>query len=411
MGKIYVWSGQHSGEIRELIKQVYLSESDLLVLCPPRVKDVSDWLPILPSGEVEFRGELAHLPPTRHTGPAVYPVPPKFGLFSTGTENGAKLILFTNENFEASVRGIFSFFEDLSVHTIYCYPRPYHVFGLALGYLASLILGKELIVTDGAYSKADHLQWLATCEARGPGLLTLGTPTHFSDAHSYFLGAGRSIPQSLTCIVGGAQVNLTLWQMLKAHLNISLPSVGYGCTEASPGVTHLAPGLVPRADGDLGVVLPGGSLVEKEGRYYYRGANVCLAIVHEHELRFPDSEVELADSLRAENGHFFFAHRQGLVLNRGGEKFSLEEIEGLLLSQLELKSIALALEHPRLGQELGLVVEGSDESLAPVLELLQRTYQRQFSEENFLGLASLPLNANAKVDRSLARRLLQEKLS
>lgn len=391
-----------------MIHEVYQSNDKLLILCPPRIKDISPWLKQLPSGTVDFVGELKSQKSFEHTSDVKYPETPKFGLFSTGTENGAKLILYTNQNFETSIRGIFSFFKHLNVKKVFSYPQPYHIFGLGLGYLSHEVLGLELIIPEGSYSKSAHELWYETLNMGGQELLTLGTPTHFMDALSYMNENYLGAPPNLASIAGGAKVEKATWKMMQDDLSIQNPSIGYGCSEASPGITHLAPGLEPKSDNDLGKVIPGGELILNNDQYTYVGKNVCLAIIQDGKIIFPQGQYQLSDGLtQDEEGNFFYQKRGSLILNRGGEKFSLEEIEQLLKTELKLNAIALAVEDARLGHELGLVYEGQNLK-AQISAILSHHLKRNFNPEFIVGIPKLPVNENAKFDRQQCAKVLHE---
>ncbi|MBA2405292.1 MAG: hypothetical protein H0V66_11020, partial [Bdellovibrionales bacterium] len=232
MFKIIIWSGHHSREINQLITETYSSSDCLLILCPPRIKNLEAWLPLLPSGTVEFRGDFEGQRSFTHTSTTIYSELPSFGLFSTGTVDNSKLILYSKKNLETSIAGIFSFFTDLKITSIFSYPQPYHIFGLALGYLTAFINKWELTYPEGTYSRDAHREWMQASTENGESLLTLGTPTHFMDAMSFCSDNNLSPAKSLTAIVGGAKVEKKLWYNLQSELRIAKPSVGYGCSEA-----------------------------------------------------------------------------------------------------------------------------------------------------------------------------------
>ena len=66
MKKIIIWKGHHSTFIYNLIEEVYYSKDILLILCPPRIHDLSSWIPSLPEGIIEFVGDFAGRPPVEH---------------------------------------------------------------------------------------------------------------------------------------------------------------------------------------------------------------------------------------------------------------------------------------------------------------------------------------------------------
>ena len=107
------------------------------------------------------------------------------------------------------------------------------------------------------------------------------------------------------------------------------------------------------------------------------------------------------------DGSMVFAARTDMMLNRGGEKFSLEHIESALKDHLGLSSICVALPDTRLGQELGLIItlrKGVDKPM--VFQQLEQTFGRRFDPARCEVVDALPMNDNAKPDRKAALNLL-----
>lgn len=412
MKKIIIWRGHHGSEILDLVQKTISSPDNLLILCPPRMNDLESYLPFLPTGKIEFRGELADRDGLINQSQVDFPESPKFGLFSSGTTDvKPKLILYTKENLESACEGIFSFFNGLEIKSVYSYPQPYHIFGLSLGYIASLKFGWELLVADGNYSRAHHELWIESVKIKGDSLLTLGTPTHFLDVDAFVRHYNLALTPSLASIAGGAKVEQSLWDKMNKDLMINYPSVGYGCSEASPGVTHLTPGLRPGSDGHLGFVLPNGKLLEGAEGFTYEGPNVCLAIIQNDEIFFPRGSYLLSDTLEQDaDGHYHFKKRSDLVLNRGGEKFSLEEIESAVKSRFNIDSVAVGIEDERLGFELALLFEGPKDLGADIHKSLNELFKRNFKLNYFLDISKLPINANAKFDRKVSKDMILERL-
>lgn len=327
--------------------------------------------------------------------PASIPPEAVFGLYSTGT-SGRKLVLYSRANIETSVRAIFGLFDEARFSSIFCYPQPFHTFGLLLGYVAALILKKELVAPEGPYSTAAH-----QARARlGDEVITLGTPTHFKDLLGYRLRP------SYGAIVGGAKVEASLWRDLRDRLGIEKPSIGYGATEASPGLTHLPPGREPREDGEVGFPLPHVELRFSQKGFSFRGPNVCLALVRDGRIEFP-REIEMADELyRRDDGVLVFKGRHELLLNRGGEKFLLEEIEAVLKARLGVEAICVAIPDPRLGSELGIAAKTS--SPESVYRCLKEVFLRDFDPVRFREVDDFPVDASAKIDRHAVRRFFPD---
>jgi acyl-CoA synthetase (AMP-forming)/AMP-acid ligase II len=371
--KIKLWRGSHGSEVKDLIKKTWKSE-DLLILYPPKVTDTS----FLPAVEK-----------------ADFPEPPIFGIFSTGT-TGQKLVLYSKKNIESSLQSILSLFDKAKIKTIFNYPQPYHTFGLILGYCHALLYDKRLIPLEGPYSSRYHDAWLDNIEENQ---LTLGTPTHFKDLLKYVLENKLNPVPTYTAIMGAARVEVELWKSLKRHLNILAPSIGYGATEASPGITHLPPGQAPKEDGEVGYFLKHlkSELIEGEG-VQFSGPSVCLATVLNGQISFPD-KILIRDRLeKRSDGVLVYRGRYEVLLNRGGEKFPLEEIEVFLKTKLGVDAVCVAVPHPRLGEELGILVRDDAEKNA-IYSALKEEFGREFDSNYFAFTDHFPVNPNSKTDR------------
>jgi acyl-CoA synthetase (AMP-forming)/AMP-acid ligase II len=401
MFNIKVWKGNHSKHIYDLIEETLLCDDQLLILCPPRVESIDDFINCLPSGEVSFYGELSHHNSFLNKSDTLFSEYPKFALFSSGTTSDEqKMILYTNDNILKSNEGILSFFSDDRFDNIFCYPQPYHIFGLALGYVLAITKKLKLKFEDGPYSKKSHESWLNETNLNGDMLLTLGTPTHFSDLISET--QSQNINQSLTCIIGGAAVTKKMWENVKNSLHISKPSIGYGCSEASPGLIHLAPGIVPLDDCMLGKTLPCVDLDIGTNSVTARGENVCLAVIQAGDITFNNNVIYINDILScSEDGFYKYIGRSDFIINRGGEKFSVEEIELSIKKELGINCVVTYCADERLGSELCFVMMLEDELKSRSLfQFLELKYKRRFKNDNIIFLKDIPINENQKIDRS-----------
>jgi acyl-CoA synthetase (AMP-forming)/AMP-acid ligase II len=384
---IKFWQGFHSPELDWLIDGAWRGKHTLILLPPGQVAQNLD----------DTLGKLGERP--------------AFGLFTSGTLR-RKLILYRRENFEASLAGITSFFELTKVKSVFCYPQPYHVFGLSLGYLLPMLYGKKRLVNEGRYATASHERWLAQVET---GTLTLGAPAHFSDLAGFISQRKIIPPTSYSAIVGGAPVTCDLWQTLKTKLKITSPSIGYGASELSPGVTHLAPGIEPTEDNEIGIPLPGVEVSALGGAgVRVRGKNVCLAVVDgEHistarEIVLPDEVWVRAD------GRLVFKNRVDLVINRGGEKFSLEAIERRVLEKFGVPAVAWGVPDARLGKELAILVErpaGARLVSQEIHQFIRTEWGRDFNEQFIWLTDKIPRNASDKLDRSACRKIAEAYVS
>ncbi|TWW11506.1 hypothetical protein E3A20_04790 [Planctomyces bekefii] len=214
-----------------------------------------------------------------------------------------------------------------------------------------------------------------------------------------------------------------VWHKAQLLAQIEAPSIGYGCSEASPGIAHLPPGIAPIRAGDIGRLLPSVKLsLDPEGGYRFSGPNLCLATIDGLKVEYPTSHYVADHIHRDADGHLFFQGRTDIVLNRGGEKYPLDRMEILVKERVGLDVICVDVPDDRLGSELGIVVKDIPENrrqnpletsaqdqqwpdLASLFALLKAEFGRSFETAHIRRSAKLPVNAQGKPDRQEARSL------
>jgi fatty-acyl-CoA synthase len=415
---IRLWKGYHSPELLGFVADAW-RKGDLLVLCPPAMADLG-FLPFLPEGEVrlvgdawssEERASATNL--SEKSRATAYPADPILGVFTSGTVGGKpRLVLYSKANVEASLAGILEVFDRDRIDAIFCYPQPFHTFGLVLGYVQAVATGRPLVAPVGRYSSEFHLAWREAARTH-PGMVTLGTPTHFSDLVKAADGwPAAEIPPTYSTIIGGASVPRTLWRALRDRVKIAAPSIGYGCTEAAPGLTHLPPGREPVEDGEIGGVLTGIRMEILPGTgLEFAGPQACLAIVQDGRVEFP-KKILIRDRISARPaGRFVFEGRYDLVFNRGGMKFSLEDIERHLAETFPTATfLCVSVPDPRLGEDLGVLVHAatapSDSFRKALLAELHAKFLAHFNPAHIVWVPELPTNAAAKPDRGAGAKLV-----
>lgn len=377
--RLRIWKGYHGQEAKTLVESAWREET-FLGLFPPHFNTDSIVFPESPQ----------------------FPQKPILAIPTSGSTQRPRLVIYSKENIESSVRAIYGLFDLPRIKKVFCFPQPYHTFGLTLGYGAQQIFGFELITPEGKYSRDHQRLWLETADEE---TLTLGTPTHFKDLRA--MSPGRRVPQSYACIIGGALATRQDWWACKEGLQIECPSIGYGASEASPGITHLEPGVPPEEDGEIGSPLPQVQVQVSESGLEFSGPSLCLALLEEGQLRFPQSHW-LRDRVEIRSdGQWVYRGRIDWTLNRGGTKISLENLDRELDLNFGFRAMSVALPHDRLGQDLGVLVEVSEgDSLIPLIQYLREKYQLNFDARNFVSVPALPLNSNQKLDRAEATRLV-----
>jgi acyl-CoA synthetase (AMP-forming)/AMP-acid ligase II len=403
---IRLWKGYHSAALYSTIEETWRGSDRLLIVCPPTLTNF-DFVSCLPAGSIEFCGEgwEGEIPIVQPRAVIDYPDEPVLGVFTSGTISGEpRLVLYSRKNIRTSLSGILSFFDHSRIDRVFCYPQPFHTFGLLLGYVLSIENDWRLVTGVGRYTRAFHELRIAISEIN---TLTLGAPTHFTDLMKYLVDNDRKLSPSYSCIIGGASVSIEIWKRLRDELKIECPTTGYGATEASPGITHSSPGVVPTEDGEIGQVLPSVGIEIRPGNgFLLSGDSLCMAIISGGIVDFPKT-LTISDELaRRSDGVFIFRGRNDLMLNRGGQKFYLEEIERFVYSKFGIESVAMSIPDARLGFDLGLLLKrpplGSDRPLLRMIEALHERYFVNFDAKKLRWTLGLPLNNRAKLDRNAA---------
>lgn len=393
------YQGFHSLELMNAIKSAWINNEPLIVL-PPSFQDQ------------KFINSIS------------WPQNGVLGVLTSGTvSRKPRLVVYSKKNIESSLDAIDALFETSQIEKIFCYPQPSHTFGLTLGYLSAIRKDIPLIFHEGPYGKKSHQCWW---DNHSSGLLTLGTPTHFYDLISFSKDKLDQVAESYSCIVGGAPVSKSLWLRLKNDLKIKKPSIGYGATEASPGLFHLPPGVEPDLDNEIGFPLSGVEIsgVSSEG-FIFSGNNLCLGIFEENVLN-QKRQFKIKDYIEfiTDSGRAKFIGRSDTIINRGGLKISPEVIEAKIYQELKLKTVAMGIYDKRLGQDLIIYIHGNKENNKfenivsdpdisyplSINKLLKDEMGMTLSLDNFY-VDEMPLNENGKFNRhECHRRFLQNKL-
>ncbi len=401
-----IWKGYHSPSLKTLIAKSWENHT-LLILCPPLLQDFS-FLSALPPGPTEIHGQwseservaLASIP-RRGSFPGTES--PILGVFTSGTlSHTPRLVLYTKRGVLASLKGIFALFDTRKIRHLFCYPQAFHTFGLTLGYLASHVMGWELHTPEGKYQRTSHAQRIALREEH---VLTLGTPTHFFDLLSVTKETGAKLYPSDSCIMGGASVSRELWMRVRDELQIAAPSIGYGCTEAAPGISHLPPGQAPENDGEIGYPLTSirSRLIPDQG-VEISGESLCFAVIQNGLIEFPRSFLIRDRIETAPNGAWIYRGRLDLLMNRGGAKYSLELIEKTVQDRLGIAAVACGVRDARLGEDLAMTfVQSSENSNEQIFDnasrLIQDVFALDLKPEKTRYVSDLPLNECSKLDR------------
>ncbi len=413
---IRLWKGYHSEELRKAISDSLnrTPGTELLIVCPPLIAGLSfvnrlppfESISLVGSWTPESATELEsclRAVPADSDSRTRYPDSPLLGVFTSGTVSGAaRLVFYSKQNIETSLTAILGQFERNRITSIYCYPQPFHTFGLLLGYALASKLEVPLVSSPEKYGRSAHA---LRCSLTDPGLLTLGAPIHFMDLLEFVRTSEVPIHPSYSCIVGGASASKELWRSIRDELLVEAPSIGYGCTEASPGITHLRAGKEPSEYGEIGFPLGSitSTIVPQMG-VKISGDSLCLAIIENNEVYFPQ-ELFIRDDIRVrDDGTWIYNNRLDLVINRGGVKYSLETIETAINTETGVSAIALGIPDRRLGQELVVAIQRDDlnanhELKIKIAAIVGAKFGLRLSNSHISVVSKFPLNESAKIDR------------
>nr|WP_315219581.1 acyl-CoA ligase (AMP-forming), exosortase A system-associated [uncultured Duganella sp.] len=230
---------------------------------------------------------------------------------------------------------------------------------------------------------------------------------------------------------GGAMPRATLDQ-LRARLPAAKPYLMYGLTEAFRS-TFLPPAELDRRPGSMGKAIPNAEVLVlrpdgsecapgEPGELVHRGPLVSLGYWNDAArtaerfkpyrspltgLMLPEMAVWSGDTVRRdEDGFLYFISRADEMIKTSGYRVSPGEVEAVLYAQGEVaEAAALGVPHPVLGQAIVVVVavrEGRMLDEARLLAALKPHLPNyMLPHKIILADASLPRNANGKIDRKL----------
>ncbi|MBP1202248.1 acyl-CoA ligase (AMP-forming) (exosortase A-associated) [Duganella sp. 1411] len=230
---------------------------------------------------------------------------------------------------------------------------------------------------------------------------------------------------------GGAMPRATLDQ-LRARLPAAKPYLMYGLTEAFRS-TFLPPAELDRRPDSMGKAIPNAEVLVlrpdgsecapgEPGELVHRGPLVSLGYWNDAArtaerfkpyrspltgLMLPEMAVWSGDTVRRdEDGFLYFISRADEMIKTSGYRVSPGEVEAVLYAQGEVaEAAALGVPHPTLGQAIVVVVAvraGRALDEARLLAALKPHLPNyMLPHKIILADASLPRNANGKIDRKL----------
>jgi fatty-acyl-CoA synthase len=318
------------------------------------------WKEMLHRGEMVDRSTLVDL------ASRLSPNDPINLQFTSGTTGFPKGALLSHRNL---LLNAFCFAERLRATPAdrICVPVPfYHCFGCVLGTLVSLISRGTMLVPSQYFDPAATLD----CIEKERATMIYGVPSMFIAELGDDTFAGRNLSSLRTGIMAGSPCPVEVINRVIREMGVAKIGIGYGLTEASPGVTltglddpdswrvetvgRAFPGVeVKIVDAD-GREVPEG----EQGELCVRGPNVMLGY-----YRMPAETAEAIDpegwlhtgdlARRDENGCYRITGRIKDMIIRGGENIYPREIEECLHARPAVAEVhVVGVPDPRLGEEV-----------------------------------------------------------
>lgn len=297
-------------------------------------------------------------------------------LHTSGTTARPKLVPLSPANLAASAAHIAATLALSPADRCLNIMPLFHIHGLVAALLASLFAGASVVCTNGVYAPSffdwmDETQptWYSAVPTMHQGILARA-----SDAAEIIRRRPLRFVRSSSSALPPS-VHAQLEDTFRA------PALeAYGMTEAAhqmasnplppaarlPGSVGVAAGPEIAIMDDEGHLLPPGAT----GEIVIRGPNVTAGYLDNPEANakaFTGGWFRTGDQgYLNPDGYLFLTGRLKELINRGGEKISPREIDEVLLAHPGVRqSLAFAVPHRQLGEDVGAAVELDDSATTP----------------------------------------------
>jgi acyl-CoA synthetase (AMP-forming)/AMP-acid ligase II len=340
-------------------------------------------------------------------------------LHTSGTTARPKIVPLTHGNVTASAGNIRATLaltpEDACLNIM----PLFHIHGLMAATLASLAAGSAVICTPG-FDALRLFRWL---DEERPSWLT-AVPTMHQAILARAERNAEIIARAKLRFLRSSSASLPGPVMLALENTFNAPLVeSYGMTEAShqmasnplagprkPGSVGIAAGPEIAIMDEAGALLAPGAI----GEVVIRGPNVTRGYENNPEANakaFTNGWFRTGDqgAFDAE-GYLTLTGRLKELINRGGEKVSPLEVDGVLSAHPAVaQAVTFAIPHPKLGEEVGaaIVLRDGTELTERELRDFAAAHLADFKvPRRVVFLAEIPKGATGKLQRiGLAEKL------
>jgi len=356
------------------------------------------------------------MPVAARPAPDELPEPdaPAFILRSSGTTALPKLIPFTHRNMLTAARKWQRWFGLNDGDRCLCVSAPYYSHGLKVTILTPL-LGGGSVAFPLSPAVVDVHEWFETLR---PSWYSAGPALHLA-----ILEAARAHPEGLStqrlhfASSGGAPLGQEIIDSFERTLGFPLLE-HYGSSEAAQIAANTPdarkPGTVGRPWPEtLSIVGEDGQPVApgERGEIRVRGATVMPGYLGDEALNreaLRDGWFHTGDIGSLDEEGFLHLHgRLREVINRGGEKVSLSEVDAALLRHPAVaEAAAFGVPHQRLGQDVAAAVV-----LRPAMEVTGAELQRFLRDELVYFKVPRRVQIIKALPRGLTGKVLRHRLA
>jgi acyl-CoA synthetase (AMP-forming)/AMP-acid ligase II len=340
-------------------------------------------------------------------------------LHTSGTTARPKIVPLTHGNVCASARNIRATLALTPDDSCLNIMPLFHIHGLMAATLASLAAGSAVICTPG-FDALRIFRWL---DEERPTWLT-AVPTMHQAILARAERNAEIIARAKLRFLRSSSASLPGPVMLALEQTFNAPLVeSYGMTEAShqmasnplggprkPGSVGIAAGPEIAVMDEAGTLLPQGAI----GEVVIRGPNVTKGYENNPEANakaFTNGWFRTGDqgAFDAE-GYLTLTGRLKELINRGGEKVSPLEVDGVLSAHPAVaQAVTFAIPHPKLGEEVGAAIvlrEGADLTEHALRDFAAQHLADFKVPRKVVFLAEIPKGATGKLQRiGLAEKL------
>nr|WP_244309107.1 AMP-binding protein [Pseudomonas duriflava] len=339
------------------------------------------------------------------------PEAPAFILRSSGTTALPKLIPFSHQNLLAAAERWKAWFQLAPDNRCLCVSAPYYSHGLKVTILAPLLAGGSVAFPLSA-ATVDVQEWFEDLQ---PTWYSAGPAIHQAIVDIARSRSGTFRHQLCFASSGGAPLSAEVKQDLQDVLGIPILE-HYGSSEAAQ-IAANTPFPGESKAGTVGRPWPGSVLIVDEsgaplasgqrGEILISGPTLMSGYLGDtslNEAAFTNGWFRSGDIGSLDEEGFLTLHgRLREVINRGGEKVSLQEVdEALMRHPAVLEAAAFSMPHPRLGQDVAAAVVVRPEATvnaAALREFLRNELVYFKIPRRILIVDQLPRGLTGKIQR------------